>query len=154
VNFYTCQNNGVVAIVNEEVYNDLKKANEIWMHFDERDRNGDLPDEERWRGEVAIRATAHLAVPIFTFVHGNRHKTSPWFTGGEELWSALYNYLENSGATVRGSSFFVPFSNGAELGIHGKDAMMSELKHVTTSTHFLEVFGISQTELLDRVRHP
>ncbi len=141
----------MVAIVSEEVYNDLRKAHQIWEHFKERDDERNIPYNDQWKALTASQAVGHLTVPIFTFTHDERWKTQPWFTGGEKLWSMLNDYFEQSDNYIeRDRSFFVPFSNGAELGMHGKDAMVGEFRYVTTETQFRDTFGISPTELKAR----
>jgi hypothetical protein len=77
---------------------------------------------------------------------------SPWFTGtddpnGDSDLTSLLNYITRNGGRFCSSSFHVPFSNGAEVGLHGREAQLNELRYVTTDSQFKETFGISLGEL-------
>ena len=77
---------------------------------------------------------------------------APWFTGttspeGSNDLHRLLNYITRNGGWFSSASFYVPFSNGAETGLHGTDAQLNELRYVTTSAQFEETFDISLSEL-------
>jgi len=144
--YYLCSNNGVRALVSEEVYLDIEKYNNIWRYFSEADK--EFTDyENRWRAELSGRAVYHLMGPIFTFVHEDRFGKYPWFTGIVEDYALIAQKLESRGDIIEEGGFYVPFSNAAEIGLHGKDAMKSELSHTTTRAQFRETFGFSLEEL-------
>jgi len=147
--FVTCSNNGVVAIMPWQSWKDYvadyRQMNEI---VEELGRRANIEERHSVK-EEARTAIAHMnAEPIFTFCNDDRFKTSPWYTGSLSLLAKLKKYLgENGGVTFNDSGIFVPFSNGAEVGIHGEDAQRSELRNVTTAGQFRDAFGISIEEL-------
>lgn len=143
--FFICYNNGVTALVSEEVKNDLHKQYVIWQNFAEREKDEEYT--KRWRAATASEATRHLKTPIFTFVQDERFKKSPWFTGNDELLEMLCLHIKECGWEIEEGSFFVPFSNGCEIGLHGKDSMKSELAQVTTEQQFRETFGLTTSAL-------
>jgi hypothetical protein len=145
--FFTCSNNGVIAIVNEDVYNDIHRQRMIRQYFTTRDEKVEY--SERWRAGVADNATNHLNVPTFTFVRPERFQESPWFTASYDVLNLLIDHIESIGGMIEDAGFYVPFSNGCEVGIHGKDSMKSDLTYVTTSQQFCETFGISLAELVN-----
>ena len=145
--FFANYNNGVTAIVSEEVYNDIHRQRMIRQQFVAREESVEYKD--RWRADLASKATEHLTVPIFTFASDDRFEESPWFTGNRQVYKTLVEYIRKNGGVVEEGGFFVPFSNGCEIGMHSKDAMKSELAYVTTSQQFRETFGISQAELVN-----
>jgi len=136
--YYSCYNNGVMAIVSEETYNDIQKYWEIVQRLACRNL-----------AETASPALKHLCVPIFTFAHIERVKESPWFTGECDnfLFKLLKHIRDNGGKLIEGESFYVPFSNGCEVGLHGEAVMRNELAYVTTEQQFLETFGVSISEI-------
>ena len=148
--YFSCYNNGVTALVSEEVYNNLKKQASIQRLFTEREK--DVTFNEQWRTETSYQGLRHLLVPIFTFTRVERFGESPWFTGDINFLNELHKHIEENGGVVESSGFFVPFSNGCEVGIHGKDAMKNELAYVTTEQQFREAFGISVSEIEERSR--
>jgi len=109
--------------------------------------------QKRWRLVVAADdATHHLNTPTFTFVRSERFNSSPWFTATDDVLDLLIEHIKKNGGRIEEAAFYVPFSNGCELGIHGKDAMKSDLAYVTTSRQFRETFGISLTDLANPKR--
>lgn len=144
--FCTAYNNGVYAIVTADVMANLSRVGKIVARL----RAMDVEDEhvDIWKMFAHIPRT-----PIFTFTREERAKESPWFTGDEMVYHALVDYLiPGTGGEVRSSGFFVPFSNGMEVGIHGSKAQQDELRHVTTEQQFREAFGVSFEGALDVVR--
>lgn len=142
--YYSCYNNGVNAIVSEEVLRDLEKRQEIykvfWSHsayFQSAEFNSARRDGLRG-----------LGVPIFTFVSPERFKTAPWCTGDNDLRDAVLKQIQKNGGDVYIKSFHVPFSNGIECGLSGPESMVAELAHVTTEQQFRETFGVSIEECL------
>lgn len=144
--YFSCYNNGVTAIVSEETYDNIQKHEIIWQLFMEQDFNS------RTLPETAREGLEHLLVPIFTFTRPDRFNVSPWLTGDVAFLNELYAFIKESGGTIESGSFYVPFSNGCETGVHGTDAMKRELRHVTTGQQFRETFGISLSEIKERVR--
>jgi hypothetical protein len=69
-----------------------------------------------------------------------RFEKSPWITGDDKMLNALISHIRNNGGSVKSEGFYVPFSNGCELGIHGEKAMTSELLYVTTERQFVNNF--------------
>lgn len=146
--FFACRNNGVTAIVSEEVYNDIHRQRMIRQHFTTCEENVEY--NERWLASVADKATNYLNVPTFTFVRPERFQESPWFTATDDVLDRLIDYIKYNGDKIEEAGFYVPFSNGCELGIHGKDAMKNDLAYVTTSQQFRETFGISLSGVASR----
>lgn len=141
--FFHCHNNGVTAIVSEEVKNDYVKDREINSVLNDathqvRGRDYSKPLNEGLR---------HMGKPVFTFTHNERSQKSPWFTGDGELMEMLWEYTITNGGQFEEGGFYVPFSNGCEIGLHGDQAMASELTYVTTDTQFRETFDISRSEV-------
>ena len=148
--YFSCFNNGVTAIVSEEVYNDIQRHNTIWQNFAEREKEVEYKD--RYRSDLASEATFHLTTPTFTFTRVERFSESPWFTGDMYDLNEVIKFIEENGGVVEHSGFYVPFSNAAEIGLHGKQAMRGDLVHVTNSQQFRETFGISLPEIKERAR--
>lgn len=146
--YYYGYNNGVSAIVGEATLASIRKHNDIWQLF--ADREKEVEYKERWRAEVASEATRNLTTPIFTFVRRERFVESPWFTGDTELMHALVAEIKERGDIIQEAGFYVPFSNGCEVGIHGKSSMRSELGYVTSENQFEQVFGISINSLVTK----
>ena len=138
-------NNGVTAVVSQEVFNDIKKLGKIRQLFSDRER--DKSYDDRFLAESADRGLRAIGKPVFTFTRNERASESPWFTGDGELFKALTDYINENGDCIETGGFFVPFSNGCEIGIHGKDAMASEMAYVTTEQQFRDTFGITIAEL-------
>ena len=105
--------------------------------------------KDRWRASVADKATNHLCLPTFTFVRDDRFIESPWFTGNDNVLELLMKHIKETGGRIESSGFYVPFSNGCEVGMHGKDAMKADLAYVTTQQQFRDTFGISMAELVN-----
>lgn len=147
--FYTCSNNGVTALVSELVLADINKKNAIRQILNDDDHKV----KGRDISEPLSEGLKHLNTkPVFTFVRGERFAKSPWFTGGEDLISSLHQHLTEKCITVQEGWFHVPFSNAAEIGVHGDQARASELSYVTTEQQFIDAFGISIEELLAKTR--
>ena len=145
--FHNFYNNGVEAIVTHEVWENMRKKRAVMLMLENMSkRNGDQED-----------MLPHIPdTPVFTFASKERVDKSPWFTGTMSNTSSfpenrdltrLLNYITRNGGQFGSGSFHVPFSNGAEIGFHGPDAQVDELRYVTTSQQFEETFGISMNEL-------
>lgn len=137
--FHTCYNNGVEAVVSHEVFENIRRKRLILTKL--KVKNDLLP---------------HISeVPIFTFVNIGRLEESPWFTGTCSTRDdpnvsdvrLLLNYITRNGGHFGGAMFYVPFSNGAEMGLHGSQSQRDELRYVTTDAQFMEAFGVSLNEL-------
>jgi len=133
--FIAGSNNGVYALAHEDY---LKRQNAILSALQlERDASREVRSY-----------LSHLRGPIFTFVDEERYQRAPWFTGDRGLATVLFHYIHREGGTVVESGIFAPFSNGAEVGMHGAEAQRTELSYVTTEREFLETFGITVKELM------
>lgn len=130
--FLLCQNNGVVAVASEETVKNIQRKNQITQRIN-----------QRYHG-VATKALEHLDGSIFTFCwNADDLEKRPWFTSESQMLGVLMDYIKQQGGRVDDGSFHVPFSNAMETGVHGENALASELSHVTTEEDFFEEFGIS-----------
>ncbi len=145
--FFVCNNGGVTATMSEDTRVDILKDLAIRTRLACKHHYTDISVE-------LDRGLGHLCVPIFTFVSTKRFTESPWFTGDSDLFNALVVYLESGGAEFAPWGFYVPFSNGMELGMHGEREMENELSYVTTERQFQDTFGISRNELLQKMGRP
>ena len=150
--YYSCYNNGVQAIVSEDVMRGIEQSKLIQKFFEYRD--ADIPANQRFRPAAAYKGLKHLAVPVFTFASSERVMEQPWFTGTIEEYSSLRRHIRANGDCIEEGWFYIPFSNGLELGLNGENAMKSELAYVTTGEQFREAFGISIAELQTKVAIP
>ena len=150
--YYSCYNNGVTAIVSEEVLHDIEKFNKIYHLFIEQEKGKPYTDERKL-AHVASEGVRHLATPVFTFARTERVAESPWFTGDTEVLDRLRSYIRYTGGTIESEGFHVPFSNGMEYGMHGHEAMTHELSYVTTEQQFREAFGISIAQLKEVIEY-
>ncbi len=149
--FYTGYNNGVQALAHESVVRNMELVNKIASWHDNPKNGFQDYDRRRVHVKAALEALGHIPTkPIFTFAGKERAEAQPWFTGDTYDLDLLLKYLQSEGARI-GTGLYVPFSNGAEMGIHGIEAMQSELGYVTTRSQFKEVFGISMDELCDLI---
>ena len=138
--FHICYNNGVYAVVSHEIYENIRRKRQILVRLEmERDLIPHIPE-----------------TPIFTFAGKDRVAKSPWFTGNDgdsddrkNDWHRLMNYIHREGGHYIDATFYVPFSNGCETGLHGPATQCDELRYVTTDAQFKETFGISLAELRD-----
>ncbi len=137
--FYKCSNNGVTALAEKSVIKVAEKRLEIMNALGDRLLSVDnLPQWFR-------------PGPIFTFASTERVKNSPWLTGSSDLLECLLEEIRfEDGEIIEGISFFVPFSNGSEIGLHGAEAQKEALSYVTTEEEFESTFGISKDELISR----
>lgn len=139
--FHNYYNNGVEAVVSGGIYQNMRKKRAITLALENMGKgNGDQGD-----------MLPHIPeTPVFTFASKDRVDKSPWFTGTTSSDSCrLLNYITRNGGWFSNASFYVPFSNGAEIGFHGPEAQREELRYVTTDVQFEETFGISLQELRD-----
>lgn len=150
MHFYTCSNNGVTAIISEGVYQDIQKHVEIYKFFYTTDEKPDVDHKDRWRAALSTEATQHLTTPIFTFVRNDRFRGAPWFTGDDTLFKVICEHIRDNGGTIEHRFFNVPFSNGAEVGMHGKEEIRYELAYVTTRRQFFETFGVELDDLIPK----
>lgn len=147
--FYANYNNGVRAIASAEVVMTGRKRRmiELWIS----DKSSDDYSRRQTLLEATKTGLAHLRLtPIFTFADSERVKEQPWFTGDNDLHLLLTGYIAEEGGVIS-LGLYVPFSNGAEMGAHGPEAMSEELKFVTTDGQFEETFGITLKELRERI---
>ena len=120
--FYTCHNNGVTAVVTEEVYKRLQERGELLAECKKRD----LPIPQ-----------LPPIVPIFTF-SDPQHPSSIFFTGSLEVKEKL---LE--GHDVKHGGFWVPFSNGNEWACrHNPELAEWEWQFLTSADQVIEAFGL------------
>lgn len=147
--FLVCSNNGVTAIAALEVVLDLEDLNGHGGIMQALDVFSYSTEDQRIFG----RALSHVGKPVFTFVDPERLKHQPWFTGSALVWEALTDYISEEGGRIERSSFYVPFSNGIEIGQHGITAVENELRFRTNRPQFRETFGISLGEVY-RQRKP
>ncbi len=145
--FHIYRNNGVIALTPQDYTEETSQLVDRLCGYYER---GHLSSVEQADLVGAVLNTV-LKKPVFTFVRTERAQQSPWFTGDVELLEALKDHIREQGGNIQGVSFYVPFSNGNELGIHGIKMLQDEIRWVTTDSQFLEEFGISRKELLGRV---
>ena len=141
--FLFCGNNGVTAIASERVVDDLERLNGHGGIIHSLDTFCNSAEAR----QALNRVFSHIGKPIFAFVSPERFTHQPWFTGSTLIWEALADYIEFEGGIIKGGGFYVPFSNGNEMGMHGLEAMENELRFVTTSQHFRETFGIEYGEV-------
>ena len=148
--FYACSNNGVLALMGEDAYNNTGKCNRIRMTLNDPNHRAPGRDID----EPLDKGLAHIPItPVFTFTHNERFAKSPWFTGGGLLLEVLYECVL-AGGKIEEGWFYVPFSNGAEIGMHGDRAMVRELSYVTTAEQFRETFGSASRSSWPRRRSP
>jgi hypothetical protein len=143
--FFECFKRGVMAIVTEETLRNRERSKSIRTTLEEIElgRGGlILPDPFSNAIQEGLR---HTYTPIFTFVY-DLDRASPWFTGDYVLYDKIRHHLEIEGGNIQKSDFYVPFSDARELGVHGYEAMRSELEFVTTEAQFRDAFGISLRE--------
>ena len=148
--FYEDYNNGVYAMVSDTVYWGRAQFDRIRQKLADKGRCSFLGDGRLF--DVALAETVPLPrMPIFTFVVSTpRYSESPWFTGDELILSDLRAHIRDVGGQILRRSIFVPFSNGKEMGLHGVEAQLAELKYVTTEEQFVEAFGISMGEVVKK----
>ena len=146
--FFYIQNNGVWAIVAEEILRNRGHIRLISTILEDELRKGGrtVPDGSF---RAIQEGLAHIPqTPIFTFALDGRAAGSPWLTGSRHLSEALEAYIHAEDGELQGNGgFYVPFSNGSELGAHGADAMRNELQYVTTEAQFRDTFGIGPREV-------
>ena len=145
--FFSTDNNGVAAIVDPGVFENYWKRDRCYRTLTSSDyRTSTVPKVDAVK--AIEQGLSHIPLtPVFTFVGEERFKRSPWFTGGPDLFHALLKHLSENGATVFPRSFYVPFSNGIELGMRGPESAAEELRFVTTNQQFLDTFGVWPSEL-------
>ena len=146
--FYTSFNNGVEAIVAEDVFLGMVQVEAITaiLEKNECDRGGLICPYPVT--EAIEKGLKHFAqTPIFTFADADRVASSPWITGNRRLLRVLLEYIQEEGGAYREGMVYVPFSNAAEIGAHGVAAQAKELAYTTTDQQFRDTFGIGPREL-------
>lgn len=146
--FFTSYNNGVTTITSEEILRNREKVGQIREALQQQElrAGGLIPRDDL--ATAAQEGLRHIPkVPIFTFSDMERHSRSPWLSGNFHLENAVIAYIEEEGGKCKPVYSYVPFSNGTELGLHGPEAMCSELRYVTTETQFRDTFGIGPREV-------
>lgn len=138
--FYRNDNQGVTAIVTEEVYSAIL----AWR----RDATSDVDSKGV---DQAHRLCLHLPYPrpVFTFVKSELIAERPWLTGDYRLMDALLRNRE----VERDPSIYVPFSSGIER----PDSLLrtAEMELVTTLSEAIGrsgCIGVSLTRCSSRVR--
>lgn len=141
VTFFQNSNNGVTALIREDLQQNNEKVTRI-HHTLEPSKLGQVRD-------AIYDALSHIPQkPVFTFVSRERLFRHPWFTGDETLLVMIEEYIRKEGGTVtNNSSVWVPFSNGSEMGLHGLDAQRDELAYVTSEADFVAMFGTTSVAL-------
>lgn len=145
--FLICQSNGVMAITPLDYSRETAELVKRLCNYYSSQK---WTSAEAEKTESAALETV-LCKPVFTFARTERVKDSPWFTGDFPLLQVVMDYIRERGGEIRETEFYVPFSKGNELGIHGIKALQDELRWITTDTQFEEEFGITRTELLARM---
>jgi len=137
--FLYSYNGGVNALVDRQTWLGLNKADQILKAIWQHDPGS----------KVAINYLPTVTTPIFTFANHKRVQTSPWFTGHTEHLEKLYDHIRRHGGKLCSEygNFYVPFSNGSETGLHGKEEQIRELQYVTSRQQFFQTFGITLEEL-------
>ena len=148
--FYTCHNSGVTALVSDEIlHNMICIEHTIQELVGKRCVYQNLKLDPEAIVSSIKKGLHHLpTTPIFTFVKVERWRNSTLFTGNEFLLKTLIDHLKHDGHTVNPAEFYVPFSNGKELGMHGVEAMTNELSYITSDRQFRETFGRDLNTLL------
>jgi len=140
--FFVGYNNGVTAIVTEDVLENRDKRLAILNAL--RKDNNPLPHIDR----IAEKGLGHIPdSPIFTFARDERADNEPWFTGNNTFLQRVFNHIAKEGGQCIKRSFWIPFSNGAEVGLHGDEAQIEELRYVTTYQNFIDTFAIEEDEI-------
>lgn len=122
--YYKDSNNGVTAVVTEEVYKKLEERQKLRIEC----HNSGLPDPQL----PPIR-------PVFTF-SGPDHHSFGFMTGSYTLMKRLL-----AGHDVRDGGIYVPFSNGVELGSCGQESGRFERGFMTSLDEAIEAFGLIPT---------
>ncbi len=145
--FFVNYNNGVTSITPERVVRNQGLV--ATTHDRIASGMNQMDAEVRAQYMDALKdALAHIpTTPVFTFVDDERKSKSPWFTGTTHTENALVEWVKENGGHIEGNAGYVPFSNAAELGVHGPDAMRNELRYVTTEAQFEEIFGIGPRDV-------
>ncbi len=117
--FYKDSNNGVIAIVTEEVYQKMEERSQL---ITECEKKG-LPRPQ----------LPHIT-PVFTF-SAPEHGAFKYMTGSFEMLTRLLD-----GHDVRNGGIWVPFSNGTQWG-HDESARW-EIDFMTSLDEVVQAFGI------------
>jgi len=148
--FYYCQNNGVLALATAETVKNMRRRRMIVSCIGSLgSEEGDHELQREWRygnANVAERTLQHRG-PIFTFCEPERYEKSPWFTGNLGHLHFLLDYIMKQGGECMDGEFYVPFSNGAEMGLHGKESLANELSYVVDENDVVATFGMLTEEI-------
>ncbi len=120
--FVTWSNNGVAALVTEEVY---QKMMVRVATLNQLERGGMYEDASR----------LPIVRPIFTF--SDYPHLRGWVTGSMADREEFLKW-----AIVESKIIYVPFSNGRESGLRGKEAQEDEVQYRTTLREAIEAFGL------------
>ncbi|MBI3633874.1 MAG: hypothetical protein HY226_06345 [Candidatus Vogelbacteria bacterium] len=138
-----CSNNGVTALVDEDVQEGIDQAARIREALT-RDRTLVIPNDSA----IGTGLARFPFGPYFAFVSPERYERAPWFTGDRSVLVALADYITQEGGKIESSrGFWVPFSNAYELGVHGEESQIEELKKVATPADFRATFGIGINQI-------
>lgn len=134
--FFVDYNNGVSAIISEDVFGNIRRQGDI-LNAAIRGITGN--EEMKIRQQVE-EETFHLVTPTFTFVRYNRFREDPHFSGSSRLFERLCKHIRSHGGVINDRrGFHVPFSNGF---------LHDDYRYVTTVQQFRDTFGISPQELM------
>ena len=117
--FFRASNNGVIAVVSEEVYIEMQERQKF---IADCEANG-LP-----------RPQLPPVTPIFTF-SSPTHRSFNFMTGSLNMLSDLLK-----GHNVESGLIWVPFSNGTEW--HGDKSAQWEMKFMTSLDEVMKTFGL------------
>lgn len=114
--FYRCTNNGMIAVISQETYEQIQ----VWL---------ELVDD--------AKAVQPYPRPIFTFERLEHYEDR-----GREVVTGDYALMDTllTGHRVVVRDFFVPFSNATEY--LGGEAAEQELRFRTTLEEAIEAFGL------------
>jgi len=117
--FVVCMNNGVMAFISKEDWELLKKLGETAQW-------GDMAEGDIIKVFTFCNSTSRMG-----FVTGSEDDMNYLFPGLPESFNMAANYYQH---------FYVPFSNGHEVGAHGEEAKASELKFRTRLKDVIKYF--------------
>lgn len=144
--FYTHKHNGVIAVISEEVLEGVKERSILYEQLLKQCIQHGATEKKASFG--INKGLLHMDIPTFTFVEQERFDRYPaLFTGSYREFDILYKRLMERGDKIKPEGFYVPFSNGLELGMRGAANLANELRFKTTRTQFRQTFGFSLGEL-------
>lgn len=137
-------NNGVMAIAPMEIIENRRDVTQIRIEIE---RTFVAAGHQ-----TVLRGLSHMKqYPIFTFCD-HYGDMAPWYTGHCAMYRALLGYIQAEGGKIENTSFYVPFSNQLERGIHGAEATKREMRFVTESSQFRDAFGLFKYQFVELAR--